>query len=98
MKRSINLFVFLFALIFTNLNADEMFQSVEAKNATLVKTDSSKDFCNVCGMHLTKFYKTNHTTEFKNGHKEQYCSLHCQAQIHRDYEDKIKKIQVVDTN
>jgi copper chaperone NosL len=90
--------MFLFALIFTNLNASEMFQTVKAKDATLVKTNSSKEFCDVCGMPLTKFYKTNHVTEFKNGHKEQYCSLHCQAQIHEDYHDKIKNIQVVDTN
>ena len=69
--------------------------SVEAKDATLVKTDSSKEFCNVCGMNLTNYYKTNHVTEFKNGHKEQYCSLHCQAQIHEDHEDKIKNIQVI---
>jgi len=98
MKKSINFIILLFTLIFTNLSANEMFQSVEPKDATLIKTDSSKEFCNVCGMHLTKYYKTNHATEFKNGHKEQYCSLHCQAQIHRDYEDKIKNIQVVDTN
>ena len=98
MKKGMSLLILLFALIFTNLNADEMFQTVESKDATLVKSDSSKEFCNVCGMHLTKYYKTNHVTEFKNGHKEQYCSLHCQAQIHRDYEDKIKEIQVVDTN
>jgi nitrous oxide reductase accessory protein NosL len=98
MKRSISLLILLFALFFTNLNADEMFQTVEPKDATLVKTDSSKEFCNVCGMHLTKYYKTNHVTEFKNGHKEQYCSLHCQSQIHRDYENKIKEIKVVDTN
>ena len=98
MKKSINLLMILFAFIFTNLNAEEMFQTVEAKDATLVKTDSSKEFCNVCGMPLTKYYKTNHVTEFKNGHKEQYCSLHCQAQIHENYEDKIKYIQVVDTN
>uniref|UniRef100_UPI004048B1A8 nitrous oxide reductase accessory protein NosL n=1 Tax=Aliarcobacter sp. TaxID=2321116 RepID=UPI004048B1A8 len=98
MKKSISLLMFLIALFFTNLNAQEMFQTVEPKDATLVKTDSSKDFCNVCGMHLTKYYKTSHATEFKNGHKEQYCSLHCQAQIHEDHEDKIKNIQVVDTN
>jgi nitrous oxide reductase accessory protein NosL len=90
--------MFLFALMFSNLNANEMFQTVEPKDATLVKTDSSKEFCNVCGMHLTKYYKTNHVTEFKNGHKEQYCSIHCQAEIYRDYKDKIKTIQVVDTN
>ena len=98
MKRSISLLMFLCTLIFSNLNAQEMFQTVEAKDATLVKTDSSKEFCNVCGMNLTNYYKTNHVTEFKNGHKEQYCSLHCQAQIHEDHEDKIKNIQVVDTN
>ena len=98
MKKSINLLMILFVFIFTNLNAEEIFQTVETKDATLVKTDSSKEFCNVCGMPLTKYYKTNHVTEFKNGHKEQYCSLHCQAQIHEDYENKIKNIQVVDTN
>ncbi len=98
MKKSISLLIFLFAFIFTNLNASEMFQTVEAKDATLVKTDSAKEFCNVCGMHLTKYYKTNHVAEFKNGHKEQYCSLHCLAEVHKNYADKIKIIQVVDTN
>lgn len=86
-------------LTLTSLNANEhkMFQTVNPKDATLVKTDSSKNFCNVCGMHLTKFYKTNHVTTFKNGNKEQYCSLHCQAKIHNHYDDKIEKIEVVDT-
>ena len=98
MRKVIGLLIFLSALIVTNLSADEMFQAVDPKDATLVKTDSSKEFCNVCGMHLTKFYKTSHATEFKNGHKEQYCSLHCQAQIEEDHADKIKNIQVVDTN
>ena len=87
-------------LLLTTLSAVEnkMFQSVNAKDATLVKTDSSKNFCNVCGMHLTKFYKTSHVTTFKNGKKEQYCSIHCQAKIHNHHENKIKKIEVVDTN
>ena len=90
--------LFLFVSLSANLSANQMFQSVEPKDATLVKTDSSKTFCNVCGMHLSKFYKTNHVTEFKNGHKEQYCSLHCQAIIEKDFSNKIKDIQVVDTN
>lgn len=98
MKKILGLFIFLFGIIFSSLNAAEMFQTVEAKDATLIKTDSSKEFCNVCGMHLTKYYKTNHTAEFKNGHKEQYCSLHCLSEVHKDYEQKIKNIQVVDTN
>ena len=98
MKKSISLLIIMFAFIFTNLNANEMYQTVEPKDATLVKTDSSKEFCNVCGMHLTKYYKTNHVAEFRNGHKEQYCSLHCLAEIHKNHEEKIKQIQVVDTN
>lgn len=98
MKKILGLFIFLFGIIFSSLNAAEMFQTVETKDATLIKTDSSKEFCNVCGMHLTKYYKTNHTAEFKNGHKEQYCSLHCLSEVHKDYEQKIKNIQVVDTN
>lgn len=98
MKKVLGLFIFLFGIIFSNLNAAEMFQTVEPKDATLVKTDSSKEFCNVCGMHLTKYYKTNHTAEFKNGHKEQYCSLHCLAEVHKNHAQKIKNIQVVDTN
>jgi nitrous oxide reductase accessory protein NosL len=97
MKKILSSLFLLFA-IFTSSNANEMFQTVQANEATLVKTDSSKNFCNVCGMHLTKFYKTNHVTEFKNGNKEQYCSIHCQANIHEHYADKIKNIQVVDTN
>ena len=86
--------------IFSNVSANEneMFQTVDKKQATLVKKDSSKGFCNVCGMHLTKFYKTNHVSEFKNGKKEQYCSMHCQSKIHKHHHDKIKTIQVVDTN
>lgn len=98
MIKVINSLIFLFALLFSNLNANEMFQTVEAKDATLIKSDSSKDFCNVCGMHLTKYYKTNHTAEFRNGHKEQYCSMHCLAEVHKNYADKIKLTQVVDTN
>ena len=49
-------------------------------------------------MHLVKHYKTNHATEFKIVIKNNIDSLHCQAQIHNDFEDKIKEIQVVDTN
>lgn len=91
-------FVLVISLMFSFVNATEMFQTVNPKDATLVKTDSSKGFCNVCGMHLTKFYKTNHVTEFKNGHKEQYCSIHCQAKVDEEFSDKIKSVQVVDTN
>jgi len=99
LKKFLTLFTFmLLSISLLNAQENKMFQSVKPSEATLVKKDSSKQFCNVCGMHLTKFYKTNHATTFKNGHKEQYCSIHCQAQIHNDHENKIKKIEVVDTN
>ena len=80
-----------------NAQDNKMFQTVKPSKATLVKTDSSKDFCNVCGMHLTKYYKTNHATTFKNDKKEQYCSIRCQAHVHNDHALKIKQIDVVDT-
>ena len=99
MLRKLLLSLSIVGLLFTTLAANEnkMFQTVNPKDATLVKTDSSKSFCNVCGMHLTKFYKTSHVSTFKNDNKEQYCSLHCQAKIHNHHEEKIKKIEVVDT-
>ena len=100
MLKKLLIAISIIGLFFTTVNASEnkMFQTVNPKDATLVKTDSSKEFCNVCGMHLTKFYKTSHVSTFKNGHKEQYCSLHCQAKIHNHHKEKIKSIEVVDTN
>lgn len=98
MKKVISIFIILFSLFTINSFANEMFQSVSPKDAKLIKNDSTKEFCNVCGMHLTKFYKTNHAVEFKNGHKEQYCSIHCLGKVHENHSEKIKTIEVVDTN
>jgi nitrous oxide reductase accessory protein NosL len=98
LKKLLVLFSLMIVTLYSlNAKDNKMFQTVDAKDATLVKSDSSKHFCNVCGMHLTKFYKTSHATTFKNGHKEQYCSIRCQANIHNNHADKIKLIQVVDT-
>ncbi len=98
LKKLLVLFT-LMLLSLSSLSAQEnkMFQTVKPSEATLVKSDSSKAFCNVCGMHLTKFYKTSHVSTFKNGHKEQYCSIHCQAHIDDEYSNKIEKVEVVDT-
>ena len=46
--------------------------SVPLKKATIVQTGKDKIYCPSCGMHLGKFYKTNHTHKNK-----QYCSMHC---------------------
>ncbi|RXI45034.1 nitrous oxide reductase [Malaciobacter mytili] len=96
LKKISIIMLFLTFSVFASQN-NQMFQTVNKKDATLVKTDSSKEFCNVCGMNLTKFYKTSHAVEFKNGHKEQYCSLHCFAKINENFGNKIKKVEVVDT-
>lgn len=61
-------------ILFILLNAAyaEMFQSVSEANATLIQSGKEKYSCPNCGMHLVKFYKTNHTHE-----NHQYCSIHC---------------------
>ena len=95
----VKIFLFLILGFFAiSINAHDMFQTVDEKDATLVKTDSSKEFCNVCAMHLVKYYKTSFAVEYKNGHKEQYCSFHCFAEVYKNYSSKIKNTQVVDTN
>ncbi|MCD8212759.1 MAG: nitrous oxide reductase accessory protein NosL, partial [Campylobacter sp.] len=53
-----------------------MFQSVLPGEATLVGKGEGKEYCAVCGMNLTKFYKTNHVWDSK-----QVASLHCLYEI-----------------
>lgn len=99
MLKKISLILMLSVLsLFAAQSSQKMFQTVSKEKATLVKSGSDKMFCNVCGMHLTKFYKTSHAVEFKNGHKEQYCSMHCLSEVKRDHGEKIKAFHVVDTN
>ncbi|AXX91806.1 hypothetical protein CPU12_11395 [Malaciobacter molluscorum LMG 25693] len=74
-----------------------MFQTVEKKDAKLVKTDKTKYSCDICGMNLIKFNKTSHAVEFKDGKKQQYCSLHCLSEVYKNHKNNIKSIQVVDT-
>ena len=59
----------------TLLNAS-MFQSVPASKAVLLQKGTQKQFCNVCGMNLVMFYKTNYAAVV-DGKEKQYCSLHC---------------------
>lgn len=52
-----------------------MFQTVPMEKTKMVQKGADKIYCPTCGMHLGKFYKTNHI------HKEhQYCSMHCLAE------------------
>lgn len=74
-----------------------MFQSVSAKQATILQTGENKGSCPICGMHLQKFYKTNHAGETKDGTK-QYCSIHCVVDDNELKKTDIKDLKVVDTN
>jgi len=64
------------ALSFSTLLNAAMFQSVPASKAQLLQKGAEKQFCNVCGMNLVMFYKTNYVARV-NGKTKQYCSIHC---------------------
>jgi len=56
----------------------KMFQTVSKDKAVLVQKGAKANSCAVCGMNLTKFYKTSHNAT-KDGEPIQYCSIHCLA-------------------
>jgi len=45
-----------------------MFQTVDKNQATLVQSGKDKRYCVRCGMDLIKFYKTSHTSTYKDKH------------------------------
>ncbi len=72
----------------------KMFQTVDPKDAILVQKGEGKNACVICGMNLTKFYKTSHIATY--GDKEvQYCSIHC-LEDHLNSGAEVKNPQVVD--
>jgi len=81
----------------TPKSSKAMFQSVSAGQATILQKGENKDSCPICGMHLQKFYKTNHAGETKDGTK-QYCSIHCVVDDNELKKTDIKDLKVVDTN
>ncbi|MSN95641.1 hypothetical protein F1B92_00245 [Campylobacter sp. FMV-PI01] len=52
------------------------FRSVEPEKAEILQKIKNRDFCYICGMKLSKFYKTNHAAK-ANGEIHQYCSIRC---------------------
>ncbi|MGM0622860.1 MAG: nitrous oxide reductase accessory protein NosL [Campylobacterota bacterium] len=79
----------------------QMFQSVSMEKAQLMQEGESKLYCPNCGMHLPKFYKTNHAVRLDNGDVRQYCSIYCLVEemeltVLRDKKDQIDSIMVVD--
>ncbi|MDY0320878.1 MAG: nitrous oxide reductase accessory protein NosL [Arcobacteraceae bacterium] len=86
---------------FAYANPNKMFQTVDVKEATLLQTTKDKLYCPNCGMHLPKFYKTNHAVKLKDGTYRQYCSIYCLVEemeltVLKGKHDTIKEILVVD--
>jgi len=73
------------------------FRAVPMDKAQIVQEGKAKKFCNVCGMTLPMFYKTNHTAEV-NGKTHQYCSIHCMFEEAMTKGIKVKNPQVVDND
>lgn len=93
--------VLILSIFFGLALGDDMFQSVPQKDATLLQTGDSKEYCPNCAMHLPKFYKTSHAIKFKDGTYRQYCSLHCivdeiEMGFLRDKKSNIDQFLVVD--
>lgn len=52
------------------------YRAVDKKDAQILQDGKTKDYCPVCGMTLSNYYKTNHAATV-NGEVHQYCSMHC---------------------
>ena len=71
-----------------------MFQSVPASKAQLVQKGAEKQFCNICGMNLVMFYKTNYVARV-DGKEKQYCSIHCLVEDRDKNHADLQNIRVV---
>lgn len=68
----------------------------EFKDGTIIQQGKAKAWCNVCGMNLKMFYRTNHAVELGDGTKKQYCSLHCLVHDFPALKSNIKHLYAVD--
>lgn len=101
-KKSILSLLIMVATV-ASANQHKMFQTVPLKEATLLQEGKDKLYCPNCGMHLPKFYKTNHAVKLNDGTSRQYCSIYCLVEemeltVLKDKHDTIKEILVVDVN
>lgn len=77
--------------------ANKNFRAVSPKDAQIVQKGESKMFCNVCGMTLPMFYKTNHAANIE-GQTHQYCSIHCAHEEAMSKNTELKDVKVVDNS
>lgn len=93
--------VLFFLLMICSVFGQNLFQSVEPKNAVIIQDGKDKEYCSLCGMHLPTFYKTNHVLKLKDGRVKQFCSIHCLVDFLTNGKVDLKEaseILVVDTN
>lgn len=90
-----NIFLTIILVTLTLVTSIEakMFQTVKDSKITLIKKGSDKLYCSNCGMHLGKFYKTNHI--HKNN---QYCSIHCLVDAAKNQINNIKVVDLTSLN
>lgn len=94
MKRAVIVIFMLLGFVGTGLFA--AFEKRCEGTPELIQEGEAKNWCPVCGMNLTMFYKTSHAVVLTDGTKRQYCSIRCLASEYDVIKDKIKQILVVD--
>lgn len=62
----------------------------------LVQKGTQKEWCPVCGMSISGYYKTSHASKLHNGEDRQYCSMRCLAVDMQNNEIHTDSIMVVD--
>jgi len=98
MKRIFLLILFLLvSLNGANINKYKDFRSVPLEKATLLEKGKNKMFCNICGMNLPMFYKTNHASKHK-GKEHQYCSIVCLIEDMIVNNKKMDDFRVIDNS
>jgi len=73
------------------------YRAVPMDKAQILQSGKTKMFCNVCGMTLPMFYKTNHAATV-NGETKQYCSIHCMFEDAMKHGVEVKDPKVVDNS
>ncbi len=61
----------------------------------LVQSGKSKQWCNVCGMSLKKFYKTSYIA-YSDDKPKQFCSIACLSHLNKNAKFDLSKVKVVD--
>lgn len=85
-------------LVFLVGTAFAEFSKTATDKAEILQQGVEKEWCPICGMKLTSYYKTNHAVELKDGNFKQYCSIRCLAFDYENIKESIKNILVVDVS